>query len=233
MNGPKSWTGFPTERYHQKLGKPHQPQKNWRPQQNPPGREDFWTAERNPIPLRWFEKGLIPWKSWASSVVTMMTNAIVAIHPERRYRVRMGIDAFEMYKRWVSEENYQIEIMDFLPGEEGESNPLLFRFRATCLREIKGRNWSPSISSISHLMQTKDAIRHSLPSLSMPRWTRKLKSKSNWRFESRRTYRPAVPVVSVNTTILRSASIFQPTSSGQKAQHKNRATAMKMLKARL
>ena len=55
-------------------------------------------------------------------------NAIVAIHPGAggTESTDWASMLFEMYKRWVSEENYQIEIMDFLPGEEAGIKSVTF-----------------------------------------------------------------------------------------------------------
>ena len=114
-------TGFPTERYHQKLGKPHQPS----------GRTEtaaeLYREEEDPELLKEILSHCDDLKRPDSMEILSLfsgdnddRNAIVAIHPGAggTESTDWASMLFEMYKRWVSEENYQIEIMDFLPGEE-------------------------------------------------------------------------------------------------------------------
>ena len=75
MNGPKSWNRFPNWTIPSKTGKTLPTiRKNWRPQQNSTGKKRILNCWKKsyPIAMIW-KKAWIPWKSWASSVVIMMT----------------------------------------------------------------------------------------------------------------------------------------------------------------
>ena len=126
--------------------------------------------------------------------------------------------------------------MDFLPGEEAGIKSVT-PFRTSCLREIEGRNWGPSIGSNFPFDANKRRHTSFASVFVYAEVDEEIEIEVKPDDLKVDTYRASGTSGARDTT----DSAVHVTSSNQhcrqcqneRSQHKNRATAMKMLKAAL